>query len=130
MERVPPKILLVEDDFELADIMKDQFELFGCEVDLAQNGIEAIDRLKEKNYTCIISDIRMPKMDGISMLSKIREMGIDTPTVIMTGFSNYTEKEVISTGAAVLLEKPFTTDKLKELVEMYIELLPYAKDKY
>lgn len=118
------KILLVEDDSMLQAVLKETLEGFGCTVDCTSNGREAIDILKAKEFDVIISDIKMPKMDGISLLETLKSLDIKTPVVMMTGYSEYKEDQIAHAGGVVLLEKPFTRDKLKELFDDYISLLP------
>jgi FixJ family two-component response regulator len=91
-----------------------------------ENGEDALKLLNQQKFTCLISDVRMPKIDGMSLLEKLTEQGIETPVIMMTGFSEYSEAEVAKKGGAVLLEKPFNRAKLKELVEDYIMMLPDA----
>lgn len=121
-----PLILLVEDDHSLRTTLKEQLEKLGCQVESVENGEEALQILKTKKYTCIISDVRMPRVDGMTLLDRMKEQGIDTPIVMMTGYSEYSEAEVAKKGGAVLLEKPFNRAKLKELVDEYIMMLPEA----
>lgn len=121
-----PHILLVEDDPSLRNTLKEQLEKLNCSVEAVENGLEALKLLESKKYTCVISDVRMPKVDGMSLLDRMKEMGLETPIVMMTGFSEYSEAEVAKKGGAVLLEKPFNRTKLKELVEDYIMMLPEA----
>ncbi len=126
MSAPKPTILLVEDDASLRTALKDQLVKLGCKVDVAENGQEAMTVMSTKKYTCVISDIRMPNVDGISLLDSMRLQGISTPIIMMTGHSEYTEVEIVKRGGAVLLEKPFDRTRLKELVQDYIMLLPLA----
>ncbi len=121
-----PHILLVEDDSSLRNTLKEQLEKLNCSVEAVENGQEALKMLESKKYTCVISDVRMPKVDGMSLLDRMKDMGLETPIVMMTGFSEYSEAEISKKGGAVLLEKPFNRTKLKELVEDYIMMLPEA----
>lgn len=121
-----PHILLVEDDNSLRTTLKEQLEKLECSVHAVENGEEALKVLNQQKFTCLISDVRMPKVDGMSLLEKLKEQGIETPVVMMTGYSEYSEAEVAKKGGAVLLEKPFNRAKLKELVEDYIMMLPEA----
>tara|TARA_B100001248_G_C27398880_1_gene468139 strand:+ start:9059 stop:9433 length:375 start_codon:yes stop_codon:yes gene_type:complete len=118
-----PKVLLVEDDLELSDVIKDHLSSMKCAVEIAPDGHQAIKMMENKKYTCLISDIRMPVMDGIEMIRKMRSLGIETPVIFMTGFSSYTAEEIADVGGVVLLEKPFTSEQLSEIVTGYIELL-------
>ena len=121
-------ILLVEDDLMLQEVLKGTLEDFGCKVTCSDNGLQAVDMLKSNNYDVIISDIKMPKMDGISLLETLKKLDIDIPAVMMTGYSEYKDDQISNKGGVVLLEKPFTKDKLKELFDDYLSLLPTGSD--
>lgn len=121
-----PKILIVEDDFDLGDIIKDHLSSLGCEVEIAEDGLRALEMLQSDTYTCVMSDIRMPVMNGMEMKAKMNELGINTPVIFMTGYSEYSEKQIDEMGGVVLLEKPFNSSKLTELVTGYIDLLETA----
>lgn len=118
------RVLLVEDDTMLQNVMQETLEGFGCHVRCSDNGFEAIQLLKMETFDVIISDIKMPKMDGISLLETLRNLDITIPVVMMTGYSQYKEDQIARKGGVVLLEKPFTRDKLKELFDNYLTLLP------
>ncbi|MES2768643.1 MAG: response regulator [Bdellovibrionota bacterium] len=118
------KVLLVEDDLMLQEVLKSTLEGFGCTVMCSNNGYEAIQLLKKQTFSVIISDIKMPKMDGISLLETLKTLGINTPVVMMTGYSEYKDDQIAHAGGVVLLEKPFTRAKLKELFDEYMSLLP------
>lgn len=122
------KILLVEDDTMLQQVLKETLEGFGCTVMCSDNGYEAINLIKKENFDVIISDIKMPKMDGISLLETLKSLNVSIPVVMMTGYSQYTDQQVEYAGGVVLLEKPFSRDKLKELFDDYLSLLPTGSD--
>jgi len=118
------KVLLVEDDSMLQDVLKETLKGFGCVVMTANNGQEAIAKLKSEIFSVIISDIKMPKMDGLSLLETLKSLNIETPVVMMTGYSEYKDDQIAHAGGVVLLEKPFTREQLRELFDSYMSLLP------
>lgn len=122
------KVLLVEDDSMLQEVLKETLQGFGCHVLTANNGHEAIEKLKSTKFSVIISDIKMPKMDGLSLLETLKNLKVDTPVVMMTGYSEYKDDQIAHAGGVVLLEKPFTREQLKELFESYMSLLPTGSD--
>lgn len=122
------RILLVEDDTMLQNVMLETLEGFGCSVRCSNNGFEAIQLLKMESFDVIISDIKMPRMDGISLLETLRNLDITIPVVMMTGYSEFKDDQIARKGGVVLLEKPFTRDKLKELFDTYLTLLPTGSD--
>lgn len=122
------RILLVEDDKMLQSVLQDTLEGFGCHVTCSDNGQEAVKLLETKSFDVIISDIKMPKMDGLSLLGTLKKLNIETPVVMMTGYSEYKDDQIAHAGGVVLLEKPFSRDKLKELFDTYLTLLPTGSD--
>lgn len=82
-------VLLVEDDFFVRDIYQKKLGDIGYDVVTAENGLEGMDRLKEKRPDLILLDIFMPYMDGREMLRKIRESERwrDIPVILLTNFS-------------------------------------------
>ena len=119
---VSPKVLIVDDDESLLEALRDTLESMQCQVKTAANGREALALLKLEKFVLVISDIRMPSMDGISLLAAISQEGLKTPVIMMTGYSDYSDKEIDERNGVVLLEKPFSTDQMRELVERFIYL--------
>lgn len=112
------KILLVEDEKYLRNTLKLVLDRKGYIVLEASNGEEAKDVLKiEKDINLIISDIRMPKLDGIQLLYWVKKT-ISIPVILMTGFSEIIEtKEAYEVGAANFLSKPFEHQDLYNAIE-------------
>lgn len=119
---VAPKVLIVDDDEDLLAALGEALESMQCEVKTARNGREALALLNGEKFTAVISDIRMPTMDGLSLLAAISNMGLKTPVIMMSGYSDYTDKQIDERNGVVLLEKPFSTEKVRELVERFLYL--------
>jgi two-component system nitrogen regulation response regulator NtrX len=111
-----PKVLLIEDEASiravLKDILKDQKEL-NLEVDEAKDGAEGLAKLESSRYDVAFCDIKMPKVDGMEVLQKAKELGIPT-TFIMISAHGTTEMAVdaIRTGAYDFLQKPPDLNRL------------------
>jgi DNA-binding NtrC family response regulator len=123
MSNKTPRVLVVEDDPQLRNMLAQNFTYFGCEVMTAANGEEAMRVIETKSITAIVSDIQMPKMNGVQLLNHLRDKGITIPVIVMTGYSIYEEDHINDLGAMVTLQKPFTRAQLKEIVDGYIKLL-------
>ncbi|MFW2373610.1 MAG: sigma-54-dependent transcriptional regulator [Gammaproteobacteria bacterium] len=110
-------ILIVEDDFNLRDALADTLELAGYSVAQAEHGQAAIARMNEQNFRMIISDVQMQPMDGMELLSSVRQQQ-NLPVVMMTAYGTI-EKAVdaMRLGAADYLVKPFEADELLEVVK-------------
>lgn len=111
------KILVVDDEIELRDTIKEYLESFDLETDVAENGREAFDKIKLNDYYLILSDIQMPIMNGYDLIRKCRlDLQKDFKIVIMSGHANNNEK-VITQGANLFLPKPIDFDQLMNLIE-------------
>ncbi|MFZ4402576.1 MAG: response regulator [Pseudobdellovibrionaceae bacterium] len=121
-------LLLVEDETDLADILKDEFESLGYEVAHAENGKKALDYYQEvkdgkRRIDAILSDFDMPKMNGIMMLKEIRKLGYQTPLVFLSGYGSVEKvNQAKSAGAMEFLNKPYNRALLIETMEKAVEV--------
>ena len=80
------KILIVDDEIEICNMLSRHFRYIGYEVDTASNGAEAIEKLDKSNFRVVISDIIMPKMDGVELLRAIKKEYPMAHVIMMTGY--------------------------------------------
>ena len=107
------RILIAEDDPKLLKSLVHIFELNNYAVDGVDNGIDAFDFAISGEYDGLILDIMMPKMDGITLLKKLRSSGITTPALFLTAKTEIYQKiEGLDAGADDYLPKPFSTGEL------------------
>lgn len=107
------KILVIDDERSIRNTLKDILEYEKHEVDLAEDGIKALDKVKSAEYDIILCDIKMPGMDGIEVLEKLSEIKPDTPVVMISGHGNIdTAVESIKKGAFDYIEKPLDLNRL------------------
>jgi DNA-binding response OmpR family regulator len=111
-----PKILLVEDEVDLREIMAE--ELASYQVIQASDGQEALDLLAQGRIDLIVSDINMPRLDGLTMLERLRDQGHTVPVIIVSGYGD-TQKRARAQqlGAASFLDKPIAFDSLLKAVD-------------
>lgn len=108
------KILIVDDDDGHRQMLKVLLEDWGYKIDEAQDGAIAVEKCKEKSFSLVLMDIRMPKMNGLEALQEIKSYNPAMPVLIMTAFSAIeTAVEAIKEGAYDYLTKPLDFDKLK-----------------
>lgn len=120
-----PKILVVEDDIDLNNLIRTVLESKGHDVSTAQNGKEALDVLDLTHIDLIISDIMMPQMDGFSLLSDIRQANMTMPVLLITAKGSYDDKNKgFSNGADDYMVKPID---IKELILRVNALLRRSK---
>ena len=107
------KILIVEDEKMLAEILSDTLSDRNFDVRLAYDGIDALEAIKKEPFDVIVSDVMMPNLDGYSLAKKLRNEGCNTPILFLTALSA-TEDVVkgFETGGNDFLKKPFAIDEL------------------
>ncbi len=89
----------------------------GFQVSVAENGKMALDMLLRNQPDLIIADIKMPEMDGLEMLQRIRQQNIQVPVLIMTGYATVaTAVEAMKLGACDYILKPFPVEIIEEAV--------------
>jgi DNA-binding NtrC family response regulator len=107
------RILVIDDERSIRNTLKDILEYEKYEVDLAEDGIKALDKVRTAEYDIILCDIKMPGMDGIEVLEKLTEIKPDTPVVMISGHGNIdTAVESIKKGAFDYIEKPLDLNRL------------------
>jgi two-component system, cell cycle response regulator CpdR len=117
----PSKILVAEDDDCLRFLIATCLQGSGYVVVAAQNGSEAAKLIVETSFDLVLTDLQMPEMDGIALIAWMREVGITTPVIAMTGGSADTSASELLNRAAALgvcagLAKPFTIAELNKAV--------------
>ena len=107
------RILIAEDDPKLLKSLVHIFELNHYAVDGVDNGLDAFDYAASDEYDGLILDVMMPGMDGMSVLKKLRENGINTPALFLTARTEVEQRiEGLDAGADDYLPKPFSTGEL------------------
>jgi CheY-like chemotaxis protein len=114
---VKKKILIIEDDEHVLSMMKNYFEFLGYEVVTATNGMEGLKIAESETYHLIITDIVMPYVSGLGIISVIKEKYPAIPVIAITAYGESPEKLAAERQADVILRKPFEMDKLKSHVE-------------
>jgi DNA-binding NtrC family response regulator len=111
-------ILVVDDDAEMRELVRDVLAERGHHVTTAGGGREALQRLAEEDYAAVLTDLRMKEMQGIELLGEIRRLYPDTGVILMTAFGSIeTAVEAMKHGASDYLVKPVKTDELVRVVE-------------
>lgn len=109
------KILVIDDEPIVRTSCIRSLSPEGYEVKLASSGKEALELLEKESFNLVLLDLKMPDMDGIEVLKKIKDTWPDTKVVMITGYSTVeTAVKTLKLGAFSYLEKPFTPDTLLE----------------
>ncbi len=113
-----PRILVVDDERVIRDILSDFLGLEGYVVRTVEDGVQALEELQRRSYNLVISDLKMPKMNGLDLIEKIAELGIPVLTIIMTGFGTVeTAIEAMKHGAYDYIQKPFKVEEVIHIVK-------------
>jgi two-component system response regulator HydG len=117
------RILVVEDEEGMREFLKILLGKERYEVVAADCGEKAIERFKEENFHVVITDIKMPGMNGMEVLTAIRQMDPSVPVILMTGHASMdTAIEAVNKGAFAYLLKQARNDEIKQLVRKAIEM--------
>ena len=120
------RVLVIDDEVKLCELIKQGLKALSSNfsIQTANSGIEAIELLSEQKYDVLITDIKMPKLDGIDLVNMVYEMNDKTVLIVITGHVNY-EKELearLKPGVEVsFLKKPISFINLLRSVESGIE---------
>ena len=107
------KILVIDDERSIHNSMKDILQYEGYEVVLAENGMEGLVSVKSEKPDIVFCDIKMPKMEGIEVLERIKEFSADTPVIMISGHGTIdTAIEAIRKGAYDFIEKPLDLNRI------------------
>jgi EAL domain-containing protein (putative c-di-GMP-specific phosphodiesterase class I)/ActR/RegA family two-component response regulator len=124
------RVLVVDDEPMLLEAIAQALRLAGHDVRTALNGHEAVVLLDAQKFDAIVSDVRMPGMDGIQFLRAVRERDNDVPVVLMTGgLELETAIDAVTFGAMQYLLKPFESEALKTVVARAVSLCRIARIK-
>ncbi len=114
------KILIVDDEVDLCQILASELEFAGATIFQAKNVSQAQELLKQQKVDLIVSDIRMPGGTGIDLLNYCKARDVESPPIILiTGFADITLEDAYHLGAEALISKPF---KLEELIKLCSDL--------
>ncbi len=115
-----PRILIAEDNPTTQALLRSVLENIGCHVDMASNGIEALERLN--NHALVLMDLRMPGMDGLEATRQIRRQGNNVPIIALTAHCDKQgSTECFAAGMNDYLQKPFRNSQLQALVKNWLE---------
>ena len=105
------RILIVEDEVQLARLMELELDHEGYAVKVSHNGREALELLKEEEFDLVLLDIMLPEMDGIEVCGRLRKFS-DIPVIMVTARCCSEKVEALDTGADDYITKPFAIEEL------------------
>lgn len=127
------KVLLVDDEMELrksvSAVLESSLPQYDISIAEAGSGVEALNALKDDEFDLVLMDVKMPEMDGLTALEKIKTLDPKTFVVIMTAHANLQDAVLaIKEGAYDYIEKPVQPDKLSEIVRKALETQEMVSD--
>jgi len=112
------RVLVVDDDKVLQNSVKEALLYHSFQVDVANNGKEALNAVYKDKYDLVVMDVNMPEMDGISALTEIKKVDPSVIVIILTAYSNVSDAvKVVKEGAYNYLEKPISSENLVALIK-------------
>ncbi len=113
-----PRLLIVDDDPSLREFLEIFLAKEGYKVDSAETGLKALEMVKQGSYDLVITDVRMPGMDGVELLRQLKLLNAAMPVVLITAFASLDAAvDAMKEGAWDYLTKPFKIEELREVIE-------------
>jgi DNA-binding NtrC family response regulator len=113
-------ILIVDDEAIIRDFLSEVLEDY--DIAIACDGDEAIEKLKERCFDLVITDLRMPKVPGEEVVKAARDLHPTTKVIVISGYSSlYTVSQSVNHGACAFLSKPFSIKELMQTVSTALE---------
>ncbi len=122
IQKAPASILIVDDEVQFREMLSSILKPEGYWIETASDGVEAINAVQNSFFDLVLLDVNMPRVDGVEVLSFIKEQFIDTQVIILTGVEDVRMAvECMKLGAYHYLTKPYSADELITLIERALE---------
>jgi two-component system NtrC family sensor kinase len=119
---MPGQILIVDDERDIRQLLREMLSLEGHEVTEAVNGADALAKLRDASFDLVVTDVRMPSLSGMELLRRVREVSPSTEVIVATAYAELdTAIECMRAGAFDLLRKPFNLQELFTCVSRALE---------
>ena len=123
------KILIIDDERSIRNSLKEILVDEGYDVDVAENGIQGCQMVDKEKYSVIFCDIKMPEMDGLEVLSKLNEMGVESAIVMISGHGDInTAVDCIKKGAFDFIQKPLDLNRILITIKNATERVHLVKE--
>lgn len=112
-----PRVLVVDDEAPVREILATTVERLGYRVDEAADGQEALDKVAERSYDYVFLDLRMPRVDGITVLRRLHEIGGPVRIIVVTGFvDDLLQLDPERDWPITVIPKPFRLDQIRSIL--------------
>lgn len=116
------RILVVDDEELLREILVETFSMYGAQVDAAPGGNAALEKLQKQPYDMLISDVRMPDGDGLSLIANLKTLNLPSLKVfVCSAYNDLTDKKIRELNILKVFNKPFDLDHLLRDVSLYFK---------
>ena len=121
-DRQSARILIIDDEKGMLDLLSYELGGQGYQVVTAMNGREGLERVKRDRFQLVITDVKMPGMDGVEVLQEIKKLDPDLEVIMTTGFGTIeTAVAAMKKGAYDFIQKPFNLNEVTNLIEKVLE---------
>jgi DNA-binding NtrC family response regulator len=115
-------ILFVDDDRAILELVREYLAEVGYRVEVVDNGVKALEMIKDTPFEIVFTDIKMPDIDGLELLSAIKEYRPETEVIIVTGHGSMESAiKAMKFGSYDYLQKPFKLNVLKIIIDRIVE---------
>ncbi len=121
----PPRILLVDDNSNGLSARRSVLEELGYRISTASNGVEALEQFGRHKFDLVVTDYKMPRMDGMELIVRLRKLAADVPVILISGFVDALGLSEGSTGADVVIQK--SANEVSHLVRSVARMLRRKK---
>jgi CheY-like chemotaxis protein len=111
------RILIIEDDEQVRCMLEDYLVYLGYEVVTASDGLEGLKEIKARDHNLVVTDITMPYVSGIGIITVLKQNHPDIPVIAITGYGYHAEELANEKKADRILPKPFEIKELKKSIE-------------
>lgn len=124
------KVLVADDDEVFLEILAETVQNAGAEVKLAHDGLDALALVSAEDFDILITDLNMPRMDGLTLLKQVRRICPQTLSIMITGFGSLESAvEALRLGAYDYIQKPFMVEQVAVTIRNAIERVEIFKEK-
>lgn len=122
MSFIGKKILIVDDEVDLCELIAWDFQDVGMVVYKAFGGVNALKIIETENIDYLLTDLKMPNGSGIDLIEGIKKLNIELAAIfVMTGYSDYSETALLAMGINKVFKKPIDTEKIQDHIENIIQ---------
>lgn len=116
------QIMIIDDEPIVGKRLKQALEKSGYAVETFQTGATALNRLAEKEFDIVVTDVRMDEIDGLDILNRVNQQWPKTKVIIITGYATIeVARQALAKGAFDFVAKPFKPDELREVIQRAVK---------